>query len=290
MKSLKICKTLLVALLAQNCLAESPIKNYVKVAVGPTWNQIIAVNHFESQPGNLASKITLLGLDNPCAFIQATFKSNLHDFWFGKIIIEEVAGNRGYFSNVGAQQVAPFANLNNDDGLLNTNVVGVILLAGADWNIKDEVTLSTSIGYNYVQGNRTFDFSQSNAGFKIADFFNGGGFQIAAKVHPSEKTSVQVFYDFFIGRLTARLVTFPIETLTRFNAPLFTNNSLTVEFMYHFDDSTSTYISTAWFVGQNLKTITAKAPPSVNAVMSNQFVPTFRTQYFSIVLGVRYNF
>lgn len=287
MKTLIVCGALFLACTAHKILADS---SYIKLAVGPTWNQIIAVDHFLAQPGNIPSNSILLGLDNPCALIQSVLKAQIYNSLFCKLIIEDVAGQRGYFTLINGQQIAPFSLQANYDGFLNTNVISLTFLGGVEWSIQDAIDFTASIGYNYARGNRTFDFTKVNMGLKLTDHYNGGGFQVTGKIHPTENTTVEAYYTFFLGPLGAKLFSFPGNGVTRFFTPQFTNHSLMLEYTYYFNQSSSVYIAASWLIGQNIKKFSTKASPSINAVMSKQFAPFFRSQFFTMLIGAKYNF
>lgn len=276
--------------LTHTLLYSSPFKTDVKVGVGPAVNQVVGLNHFTVAADNKKAKTTILNFDNPLALIYGSLTFHAFDFLFSKLIVVNALGQKGYFTSNTSEQEPPFAVLGNLDGFINTNILAIAVLEGVELDVTDNLSLLAAPGYLHVHGQRFIDFFGTETSARTKSNFNAGGFQVGGKITPTEKTAVKASYYFFLGPLSAKILSSPDENVTFFSTPLFMFNGVAIECDYQVHEDCSVFLLGGWSVSQNIKKLRVKSPPSVNAVMKHQRVPLFRSQFLSLIIGMQWRF
>lgn len=290
-KSLNANILLYVALAGHTALSFSwPLKTDLKLGVGPSWNQIVGVDHYTINANGDQAKSTIIGLDNPLALMKGSLKFRFCDSFFSKLAVDGFIGRLGYFTMNNAEQQAPFGIQANLDGPLSTNIISISMTQGIDWKISDNFTLITALGYFRSQGNRFIKFINTDMSFGLKDLLNSGGFNIGGRIKASERITFETSYNFFIGPLSAKLITFPPEAVIKVFTPFFMFNEISLECYYHFNDHAAAFAICSWSSFQNIKRLTVKAPRSINKVISNQSISIFRSQFFNLLIGAEYKF
>ncbi len=267
------------------------IKSDVKIGVGPAVSQIVAVNHFINNVTGNKAKTIIEAIDNPCAFTYSTLTIESDDFFFLKILIGNILGQRGVITLKTSDQEPPFAVQTNIDGSMSVNAIPFMLLAGIEWQARDDLTLLFAPGFFHVRTKRSINFVESSdMNARTESHYNASGFQVGGIVKTGERSSCKVAYSFFLGPISAHLLRVNDGTITHFFTPLLMFNSLDLHFNYQVTEDFSLFALASLSVAQNIKKVSVKAPESSSAFVSKQVITLFRSQLASLIIGAEWKF
>lgn len=262
----------------------------IKFGVGPSWNQIIAIEHFTIKSDNKKARTIIAGLDNPGAVIAANYRTNPWDKFYLELGVYDILGNRGSLKLNRAEQESPFTVTSDLNGFLSTNVFETILIGGKDWQVFDSVKFTLGVGYNYVLANRKIKFPSDSFRINIKDQFNAFLLKSGFTINPTSKTAFSFLYFFSIGQLNIKLSTFCPKDTTHYKFKQFMNNIIVIDGTYKINDRCSASLSATWFIAQNINNGQVKQSPADAALFKDRFASLYRSQFYFMIFSLAYDF
>lgn len=267
------------------------IKSDVKIAVGPCWNQILAVQHYTiNDLGGAQAKAVLTGLDNPCAAIEGKFKWTACDLLFLKLDLVGIFGNKGSLFFNESLQSSPYSNLSNNDALISSNIFELNFLPGIDWHIHDEVTLGFALGFTHIQTKRPACYINQPLRMIFYDWITSPMLEFDVAVNPTEKTVVSASYLFSMGTLQARINSYSPSNIEYYKFKNFMINIAVLDGTYKFNDRFSAVARGTFFVAQSTKLGSVTRSIADAALYSNNSISIFRSQFLYATFGFKYDF